>query len=46
MPAFDDLLNQILSGNPKIGRDELLTMVQRKKAESMVSCQMKVRLGC
>src|SRR6266516_2284573 len=30
MPAFDDLLNQILSGNPKIGRDELLTMVQRK----------------
>src|SRR5437660_12624901 len=34
MPAFDDLLNQILSGNPKIGRDELLTMVERKKGES------------
>jgi len=46
MPAFDDLLNQILSGNPKIGRDELLTMVQRKKAEShgLLSDEGAIRL--
>ena len=46
MPAFDDLLNQILSGNPKIGRDELLTMVQRKKEEShgLLSDEGAIRL--
>jgi replication factor A1 len=46
MPAFDDLLNQILSGNPKLGRDELLTMVQRKKEEShgLLSDEGAIRL--
>ena len=46
MQAFDDLLNQILSGNPKIGRDELLTMVQRKKEEShgLLSDEGAIRL--
>src|SRR5207244_11147636 len=46
MPAFDDLLNQILSGNPKIGRDELLTMVGRKKEEShgLLSDEGAIRL--
>jgi replication factor A1 len=46
MPAFEDLLNQILSGNPKIGRDELLTMVQRKKEEShgLLSDEGAIRL--
>lgn len=46
MPAFDDLLNQILSGNPKIGRDELLTMVERKKEEShgLLSDEGAIRL--
>ena len=46
MPAFDDLLNQILSGNPKIGRDELLNMVQRKKEEShgLLSDEGAIRL--
>src|SRR3989442_2187623 len=46
MPGFDDLLNQILSGNPKIGRDELLTMVQRKKEEShgLLSDEGAIRL--
>ena len=46
MPAFDDLLNQILSGNPKIGRDELLTMIQRKKEEShgLLSDEGAIRL--
>jgi replication factor A1 len=46
MPAFDDLLNQILSGNPKIGREELLTMVQRKKEEShgLLSDEGAIRL--
>src|SRR5213594_3532304 len=46
MPAFDDLLNQILSSNPKIGRDELLTMVQRKKEEShgLLSDEGAIRL--
>ena len=46
MPAFDDLLNQILTGNPKIGRDELLTMVQRKKEEShgLLSDEGAIRL--
>jgi replication factor A1 len=46
MPAFDDLLNQILSGNPKIGRDALLTMVQRKKEEShgLLSDEGAIRL--
>ena len=46
MPAFDDLLNQILSRNPKIGRDELLTMVQRKKEEShgLLSDEGAIRL--
>src|SRR5207253_11044884 len=46
MPAFDDLLKQILSGNPKIGRDEILTMVERKKEEShgLLSDEGAVRL--
>src|SRR5690242_1640704 len=46
MPVFDDLLNQILSGNPKIGREELLTMVQRKKEEShgLLSDEGAIRL--
>jgi len=46
MPVFDDLLNQILSGNPKIGRNELLTMVQRKKEEShgLLSDEGAIRL--
>src|SRR6266566_2942461 len=46
MPAFDDLLKQILSGNPKIGRDELLTMVERKKEEShgLLSDEGAIRL--
>src|SRR5437773_10580563 len=46
MPAFDDLLNQILSDNPKIGRDELLTMVERKKEEShgLLSDEGAIRL--
>ena len=46
MPAFDDLLNQILSGNPKIRRDELLTMVERKKEEShgLLSDEGAIRL--
>ena len=46
MPAFDDLLNQILSSNPKIGRDELLTMVERKKEEShgLLSDEGAIRL--
>ena len=46
MPTFDDLLNQILSGNPRIGRDELLTMVQRKKEEShgLLSDEGAIRL--
>jgi replication factor A1 len=46
MPAFEDLLNQILSGNPKIGRDELLAMVQRKKEEShgLLSQEGAIRL--
>lgn len=46
MPAFDDLLNQILSRNPKIGRDELLTMVERKKEEShgLLSDEGAIRL--
>ncbi len=46
MPAFDDLLNQILSCNPKIGRDELLTMVERKKEEShgLLSDEGAIRL--
>ncbi len=46
MPAFEDLLNQILSGNPKIGRDELLAMVQRKKEEShgLLSDEGAIRL--
>src|SRR3989442_4140079 len=33
MPAFDDLLKQILSGNPNTGRDEILTMVEWKKED-------------
>jgi replication factor A1 len=46
MPAFNDLLNQILSGNPKIGRDELLTMIERKKEEShgLLSDEGAIRL--
>jgi replication factor A1 len=46
MPAFDELVNQILSGNPKIGRDELLTMIERKKEEShgLLSDEGAIRL--
>lgn len=46
MPAFDDLLNQILSDNPKIGREELLTMVERKREEShgLLSDEGAIRL--
>ena len=46
MPAFDELLNQILSGNPKMGRDELLTMIERKKEEShgLLSDEGAIRL--
>ena len=45
-PSFDDLLNQILSSNPKIGRDELLSMVERKKQEShgLLSDEGAIRL--
>ncbi len=35
MPAsFDDLLNQILSSNPNLGRDQLITMVEQKTLPS------------
>jgi replication factor A1 len=46
MPAFEDLVNEILSGNPKIGRDELLAMVERKKEEShgLLSDEGAIRL--
>jgi replication factor A1 len=46
MAAFEDLLNEILSGNPKIGRDELLAMVERKKEEShgLLSDEGAIRL--
>ncbi len=47
MTAFsDDLLNQILSANPKIARDELLSMVDRKKQEShgLLSDEGAIRL--
>src|SRR6266571_134866 len=47
MPAsFDDLLNQILSSNPSIGRDQLITMVEQKKQEShgLLSDEGAIRL--
>ena len=45
-PSFDDLLDQILSSNPKIARDELLSMVERKKQEShgLLSNEGAIRL--
>ena len=45
-PSFDDLLNQILSSNPKLARDELLSMVERKKQEShgLLSDEGAIRL--
>ncbi len=45
-PSFDDLLEQILSSNPKIARDELLSMVERKKQEShgLLSNEGAIRL--
>ncbi len=44
--SSDDLLNQILSANPKIVRDELLSMVERKKQEShgLLSDEGAIRL--
>ncbi len=47
MPAsFDDLFNQILSSNPSIGRDQLITMVEQKKQEShgLLSDEGAIRL--
>ncbi len=47
MPAsFDDLLNQILSHNPNIDRDQLITMVDQKKQEShgLLSDEGAIRL--
>src|SRR6266516_8194435 len=47
MPAsFDDLLNQILSSNPNLGRDQLITMVEQKKQEShgLLSDEGAIRL--
>jgi replication factor A1 len=46
MPVFDNLVNQILTGNPKIGRDELLAMIERKKEEShgLLSDEGAIRL--
>jgi len=47
MPAsFDDLLNQILSSNPSISRDQLITMVEQKKQEShgLLSDEGAIRL--
>ncbi len=45
-PSFDDLLNQILSSNPKIARDELLSMMEKKKQEShgLLSNEGAIRL--
>jgi ssDNA-binding replication factor A large subunit len=47
MPAsFDELLNQILSVNPSIGRDQLISMVDQKKQEShgLLSDEGAIRL--
>ena len=47
MPAsFDELLNQILSSNPSIGRDQLVSMVEQKKQEShgLLSDEGAIRL--
>lgn len=47
MPAsFDELLNHILNGNPGIGRDQLLSMVEQKKTEShgLLSDEGAIRL--
>jgi replication factor A1 len=45
-PSFDDLLDQILSSNPKIARDELLSMMEKKKQEShgLLSNEGAIRL--
>ena len=44
--SFDDLLNQIISQNPSIARDQLLTMIEQKKQEShgLLSDEGAVRL--
>jgi replication factor A1 len=44
--SFDDLLNQILSSNPSIGREQLIIMVEQKKQEShgLLSDEGAIRL--
>jgi ssDNA-binding replication factor A large subunit len=44
--SLDELLSQILSNNPTVGRDQLVTMVQQKKQEShgLLSDEGAIRL--
>jgi hypothetical protein len=44
--SFDELLNQVMSQNPSIGRDQLVTMVEQKKQEShgLLSDEGAIRL--
>src|SRR6267143_4573204 len=44
--TFDTLLNQILTDNPKISRNELMAMIERKKEESrgLLSNEGAIRL--
>ncbi len=44
--SFEDLLNQILSNNPNVDRDQLITMVEQKKQEShgLLSDEGAIRL--
>ena len=44
--SFDDLLNQIISQNPSIARDQLLAMIEQKKQQShgLLSDEGAVRL--
>ncbi|HYY90978.1 MAG TPA: hypothetical protein VE955_03240, partial [Candidatus Dormibacteraeota bacterium] len=44
--SLDELLNQILSNNPNVRRDQLITMVQQKKQEShgLLSDEGAIRL--
>ncbi len=44
--SFNDLLNQILSNNPTVARDQLITMVEQKKQEShgLLSDEGAIRL--
>ena len=47
MPAsFNDLVNHILDSNPKLGRDQLISMVEQKKQEShgLLSDEGAIRL--